>query len=365
MADNPIRSLTSASAPAAKAKILIIYTGGTVGMIMDEKLKALRPLAFGEIKHHIPEMYRLGYHFFVYPFTPPIDSSDMQPEIWIQLAAIIEENYNYYDGFVILHGTDTMSFTASALSFMLENLAKPVVLTGSQLPIGMIRTDARENIITAIEVAAARDDKGRAAIPEVCIYFDSMLFRGNRTKKYNAEKFEAFYSMNYPAIGEAGVDIRYRGQLVLPVPEAALAVHTNLDQRIAVLKIFPGITRGVTEAVLGIPGVRGVILESFGNGNTSTQPWFLDCIRKAVARGLILLNITQCDGGAVTLGRYESSKYLKDAGVVSGYDMTFESAVAKMMFLLGSGLDDAEVKRLLEVPLRGEMTLMATDGRLV
>lgn len=364
MADNPTQSLTDGTVPAGKAKILIIYTGGTVGMIRDEKLKTLRPLAFGEIKHHIPEMYRLGYHFFVYPFSPPIDSSDMQPDIWVELAGIIEQNYQYYDGFVILHGTDTMSFTASALSFMLENLAKPVVLTGSQLPIGMIRTDARENIITAIEVAAARDEDGRALIPEVCIYFDSMLFRGNRTKKYNAEKFEAFYSMNYPAIGEAGVDIRYRSQLVLPPPAGELKVHTNLDPRIGVLKIFPGITRAVTEAVLGAPDTRGVILESFGNGNSSTAPWFLDCIRKATAEGLIVLNITQCDGGSVTLGRYESSKYLKEAGVVSGYDMTFESAVAKMMFLLGSRQDDAEIKRLLQVPLRGELTRGETNGEL-
>jgi L-asparaginase len=361
LAENTINPLMPMSVPAATTKILIIYTGGTVGMIFDEKMQALRPLEFPEIKDNIPEIYGLGYHFFVYPFSPPIDSSDMQPEIWIEIADIIEQNYLYYDGFVILHGTDTMAFTASALSFMFENLAKPVVITGSQLPIGKIRTDARENIITAIEIAAARNEEGEAMIPEVCIYFDFMLFRGNRAKKYNAEKFEAFYSMNYPALAEAGVDIKYNDRFFLPAPEGTFKVHKTLDPGIAVLKIFPGITRNVVESVLNVPGIKGIILESFGNGNTTTASWFIECIKNATAKGLIVLNITQCDGGSVELGRYATSKYMQEIGVISGFDMTFEAAVTKMMFLLGQDLDKEKIKRLLQVPLRGEITPM-TNG---
>lgn len=346
----------STSLHSAVPKILIIYTGGTVGMIYDDKVNALRPLGFAEIKNNMPEMYRLGYHFFVHPFSPPIDSSDMTPDIWIKMAEIIEQNYHYYDGFVILHGTDTMSFTASALSFMLENLCKPVVITGSQLPIGMIRTDARENIITAIEIAAAKNEKGMSVVPEVCIYFDFMLFRGNRTKKYNAEKFEAFYSMNYPALGEAGVDIKFHHNLVLPVPGEPFKAYKNLNTNITVLKLFPGISAKTVDAILDTPDLRGVVLESFGNGNATTAPWFIESIRRATARGIIVLNITQCDGGAVDLGRYETSKYLKEAGVISGFDMTFESAVTKMMFLMGQDLDNEGIKRLLQTTIRGELT---------
>lgn len=344
------------------SKIMIIYTGGTVGMIYDDKLQVLRPLEFSEIRNHIPEMYRLGYHFFVYPFTPPIDSSDMQPEIWTEMAEIIEQNYQYYDGFVILHGTDTMAFTASALSFMLENLSKPVVITGSQLPIGRIRTDARENIITAIEIAAAKNEQGNAIIPEVCIYFDFMLFRGNRSKKYDAEKFEAFYSMNYPPLAEAGVTIKYHDEFTLPYPRDPFKVHKKLNPHLAVLKIFPGITRSAVEAILFAPGISAVILESFGNGNATTAPWFIHAVKEAVDRGIIVLNITQCDGGAVELGRYETSKYLKEAGVIGGYDMTFEASVTKMMFLLEQPLSKEEIVCQLQTSLRGELTRV-TDNK--
>lgn len=336
-------------------KILIIYTGGTVGMIYDENAKALRPIGFGEIKKNLPELYRLGFDFYVHTFNPPLDSSNMHPSIWIELASIIGNHYHQYDGFVILHGSDTMSFTASALSFMLENLGKPVILTGSQLPINEIRTDARENIITALEIAAAKRGN-KAIVPEVCIYFDYLLFRGNRSKKYNAEKFEAFYSMNYPALAEAGIDIKYKKQYILKHPEGELRVHKKLDLNIGVLKIFPGITKNTVEGILKTQGLKGLILETFGSGNANTQKWFTDCLRKAIDKGIIIVDITQCDGGSVELGRYETSQHLQRIGVLSGYDMTFEAALTKLMFVLGMELPPEETKRMIEEPLRGELT---------
>ncbi|RAJ75705.1 L-asparaginase [Chitinophaga dinghuensis] len=340
------------------SKILIIYTGGTVGMIYDDKTKALRPIGFNEIRNNLPELYRMGIDFYVYAFNPPIDSSDMQPEIWVELASIIEDRYDRYDGFVILHGSDTMSFTASALSFMLENLSKPVILTGSQLPIGKIRTDAKENIITAMEIACAKHNGSNVAmVPEVCIYFDFSLFRGNRSKKYNAEKFEAFYTMNYPPLAEAGIDIKYKTQFILPTPAKHLKVHKELETNITVLKLFPGITRRAVEATLNIPGLKGVILETFGSGNTTTQTWFTDCIKRVSDSGALVLDITQCDGGSVELGKYETSQHLLDMGVVSGHDLTFEAAVTKLMFVLGQGLTLEESKKMMETPLRGELTL--------
>ncbi|WP_217603441.1 asparaginase [Chitinophaga sp. GbtcB8] len=337
------------------SKILIIYTGGTVGMIFDEKTKALRPIGFNEIRNNLPELYRMGIDFYVYTFNPPIDSSDMHPEIWVELASIIEDRYDRYDGFVILHGSDTMAFTASALSFMLENLSKPVILTGSQLPIGKIRTDAKENIITAMEIAATRQN-GHVMVPEVCIYFDFSLFRGNRSKKYNAEKFEAFYSMNYPPLAEAGIDIKYKRESVLPHPHQPLKVHKHLDDNVTVLKVFPGITRKCVEATLSVPGLKGVILETFGNGNANTQPWFIESLKKVIDKGAIVIDITQCDGGSVELGKYETSQYLKEIGVISGHDMTFEAAITKLMFVLGQELSQEDTKRLIEQPLRGELT---------
>ncbi|HRQ52156.1 MAG TPA: asparaginase [Agriterribacter sp.] len=281
--------MSVASSPAAK--LFIMYTGGTIGMAFDDATGALVPMGFREIKYHIPEIAKLGYAFDMHAFDPPIDSSNMLPEIWIELANIINARYADYDGFIILHGSDTMAFTASALSFMLNNLGKPVILTGSQLPIGEIRTDARENIITAMEIAAARKN-GKALVPEVCIYFDYYLFRGNRTKKYNTEKFEAFNSLNYPPLAEAGIDIKYNSGFILQHPEQPFGVNTRLNSNIAVLKIFPGITPAAVQAVLQTPGLKAVILETFGNGNTSTAPWFLDALRLAVDKGIIVLDRT-------------------------------------------------------------------------
>jgi len=340
---------------SAIARLLIIYTGGTIGMARETGGDTLVPMGFRELRSHIPEISKLHCDFDMFAFSPPIDSSNMSPEIWVQLAALIQEKYEQYDGFVILHGSDTMAFTASALSFMLHNLSKPVILTGSQLPIGEIRTDAKENIITAMEIASAKRD-GRAMVPEVCIYFDYFLFRGNRTKKYNTESFEAFRSVNFPPLAEAGISIRYREQDILPYPVGPFTIYTRLDPNISVLKLFPGITPSVVNAVLGVPGIRAVIMESFGNGNTSTEPWFINALTEAVSRGIIVVDRTQCDGGSVSLGRYETSIHLKRIGVTDGNDLTFETTVAKLMFLLGRDLPLTEVKTLLETSLKGELT---------
>ena len=345
-------SLSSTSAPA---KLLIIYTGGTIGMASNDATGALIPMDFKEIKYHIPEIARLGCEFDMHAFNPPMDSSNMSPDIWRQLANLVYDHYSAYDGFVILHGSDTMAFTASALSFMFENLSKPVILTGSQLPIGEIRTDAKENIITTMEIAGAKRH-GRAIVPEVCIYFDYYLFRGNRTKKNSTEKFDAFYSLNYPPLAEAGIDIQYNETNIIRPASQPFAVNARMNADIAVLKMFPGITPNAVNAILHTPGVKAVIMETFGNGNTITAPWFIDGLRKAMDNGIIVLDRTQCDGGSVELGRYETSAYLKAIGVTNGNDMTFEASVTKLMWLLGQGYPPDKTRQLLETPLRGELS---------
>lgn len=334
--------------------ILIIYTGGTIGMVNDPKTGALVPFDFKQIQQNVPELERLNYQLDVYSFDPILDSSNMTPEIWAELASLIQIKYEEFDGFVILHGSDTMAFTASALSFMLENLSKPVVLTGSQLPIGEIRTDAKENLITALEIAATKKD-GKAMIPEVCIYFDFQLFRGNRSIKYNAETFEAFQSPNYNILAEAGVNLSFFGNYILPQPEKKLEVHLALNSNIGVLKLYPGISQQAVRAITHSP-VDAIIMETFGSGNTTTAEWFLECLQEAIANGKIIVDITQCQRGAVELGMYQTSRRLQQMGVLSGFDMTFEATSTKLMYLMGKKIEKAEVARLMELSLRGELT---------
>jgi L-asparaginase len=336
-------------------KLLLLYTGGTIGMVQDQK-GILVPFDFNNITENVPELSRLDYQVVVISFDPILDSSNMNMDTWIEMASIIEKNYDDYDGFVILHGSDTMAYTASALSFMLENLAKPVILTGSQLPIGEIRTDAKENLITALEIAAAKDENGHAIVNEVCIYFDYKLFRGNRSKKTDANKFEAFSSPNFPILAEAGVHINFNSEMLMPRSEASFVVHKKLKNPISLLKIFPGISPAYVDAVISAQGVKAIILEGFGAGNTSTDDWFVASLQQAVASGILILEITQCMGGNVEIGRYETSKHLAKMGVVGGLDLTFEAAITKLMFLFGQDLSMSDIARQLSQNLRGEIT---------
>jgi L-asparaginase len=337
------------------ASVLLIYTGGTIGMIQDALTGELRPFDFRSLSSQIPELNKFDIKLSSLSFAEPIDSSNMHPRVWMQLAEMIKKNYEKYDGFVVLHGSDTMSFTASALSFMLDNLDKPVVLTGSQLPIGVIRTDGKENLITAIEIAAAKE-KGKAIVPEVCIYFEYKLYRGNRTFKYNSQHFDAFRSPNYPALAEAGVTISYQTNSIRKAGNGKLSIATHLENDIAVLKLFPGISKKITSAILQTPGVKAVVLETFGAGNASTEDWFLNELKAAIKRGIIVLNITQCQEGKVIQGMYETSSHLKKIGVISGADMTFESAITKLMFLLGTKQSKDKITKALQKNLRGELS---------
>ena len=340
--------------------VLLIYTGGTIGMIENPETGALENFNFDHLLKHVPELKRFNYRISSYQFDPPIDSSDMEPSLWAKIVEIINDNYDNFDGFVILHGTDTMAYTASALSFMLENLAKPVILTGSQLPIGTLRTDGKENLITAIEIAAAKEN-GIPVVPEVCIFFENDLLRGNRTSKINADNFNAFRSYNYPPLAHAGIYIKYdTGQVYHPVSRRPLKPHYLLDRNIAVLKLFPGISPQVVESILNIPGLKGVVMETFGSGNAPCYDWFLTMLKDAVSRGIVIVNVTQCSAGSVEMHRYETGHKLLEAGVISGFDSTTESAVTKLMFLFGHGLTPEEVKDHMNCSLIGEVTIPDT-----
>ncbi len=335
-------------------KIFVIYTGGTIGMVKDEATDTFVPFDFDLIEKNIPELARLNFDLSVHSFTPIIDSSDMTPAIWVEMAKLVKQHYDDYDGFVILHGSDTMAFSASALSFMLEGLQKPVILSGSQLPIGEVRTDARENLITALDLASAKKN-GKSLIHEVCIYFDNKLFRGNRSFKYNSAKFEAFRSPNYPVLVEAGVHLRYNEAALLDHSGQEFILHTELDNSVSVLKLYPGINAQAVRAILE-SDTRSVIMETFGAGNTTTAPWFLDMLHQAIRNGKNILNISQCQVGSVELGRYETSKYLKGMGVLNGYDMTFEAAVTKLIYLQGEFKSQSDVAHWVEKNIRGELT---------
>ena len=338
-----------------KQSILIIYTGGTIGMLEDPKTRTLSPMRFELIQEEIPELYKLGFNIESVTFNPPIDSANMTPSIWIELAKTIKTYYAQYDGFVILHGTDTMAYTASALSYMLENLDKPVILTGSQLPIGVLRTDGKENLITAVQIAAAKKN-GKAIVPEVCIYFSSQLFRGNRTTKEDSQQFSAFTSHHYLPLATAGVDIKYNYEKInYPRSKGILKINTSIDDNVIVLKIFPGLNRKYFESVLALPGLRGIVLESFGSGNMPTFQWIFDAIRQSTLLGIVFMNVSQCPGGMVKMGYYESSRELREADVVSGKDITVEAAVTKLMFLLGQNLSVSEVKSYLVQNISGEI----------
>lgn len=341
-----------------KSAVLLIFTGGTISMSEDPTTGALRPIDFDRLLEYMPELKQTGIHIKSIPFLPLIDSSDVQPDVWERIALLIKENYAKFDGFVILHGTDTMAYSASALSFMLENLSKPVIFTGAQLPIGMMRSDAKENLITAIEIASAKEN-GRAIVPEVCIFFEDTLFRGNRTTKKNAEHFNAFNSYNYPPLAKAGVHIKYfRSAIHYPGAGAKLRVRTQIDRNIAILKLFPGITEHTVNAILNIPDLKAVVLESFGAGNAPQRPWFFDSLKAATARGVLIVNKTQCSTGSVEMGRYETSLNLVNAGVMSSFDCTTEAIVTKLMYLLGeySSMDD--IKHRLNTSMCGEMTVL-------
>ena len=341
-----------------RASILIIYTGGTIGMIHNTDTGALESFNFDHLLKHVPELKQLNINIDAITFDPPIDSSDMEPAMRSRIVTIIKERYENYDGFVILHGTDTMSFTASALSFMLEDLMKPVILTGSQLPIGALRTDGKENIIGAIEIAAAKNADGTPIVPEVCVFFHEKLMRGNRTTKINSESFGAFGSNNYPLLAMAGTDIQfYTRNIRKYIPGLKLKAHHEYNSNIIIFSLFPGIQQEVVEKMLEAKELKGVIFRTYGAGNAPQKKWLIDALSKATAEGKIIINITQCAGGSVHMERYETGLQLQEAGVTSGHDSTVEAAITKLMYLLGKDLPVEEVRRRMETNIAGEISV--------
>lgn len=348
-----------------QTNILLIYTGGTIGMLENPQTGALEPLDFDYLGEQVPELTRLDCHIDVLSIEPPIDSSAIKPDNWVELARLIRVNYADYDGFVILHGTDTMAYTASALSFMLRNLAKPVIITGSQLPIGRLRTDGKENLISALEIACAKQEQGLPRIQEVCIYFQNSLMRGNRTTKVSADQFRAFDSHNYPKLAYAGIDIRYNDNFIHHPEPASLEVYEQVNPHVLILKLFPGITAEVVQSVLSIDGLRGVVLETFGSGNAPKDEWFIECLEDAIERGITIVNVTQCLTGYVDMCRYETGRMLHSLGIISGMDMTTEAALTKLMVLLGQDFDTDTLRQLMATPIRGEMSLEPESDDLI
>ena len=340
------------------SRVLLIYTGGTIGMGCNAKTGALEPLRFDQLSKQMPELEQISADIDVHQFAPPIDSSDMTPRLWSHLVRIIADHYERYDGFVILHGTDTMAYTASALSFMLENLTKPVILTGSQLPIGQLRTDGKENLITSIEIASAKHDDGRPVVPEVCIYFSGKLLRGNRSTKINADGFNAFDSFNYPHLADAGVTIVYHEEFILkPDYDKPMTPHFALDPNVVVFTLFPGIQDNIVRHVLDAPELRAIVMRSYGSGNAPQRPWLMKMLSDASNRGVNIINISQCAEGTVEMARYDTGYQLKNAGVISGYDSTVESAVTKLMHLQGHYSDSNIIRMKMNQNLRGEISL--------
>ena len=337
--------------------VLLIYTGGTIGMTENPVTGALESFSFEHLLNYAPELKRFNYHISVYQFNPPIDSSDMEPSHWIQLVDIISANYALYDGFVILHGTDTMSYTASVLSFMLENLGKPVILTGSQLPIGLLRTDGKDNLITAIEIAAAINPDGTPVVSEVCILFENNLMRGNRTTKINTENFDAFRSYNFPILAHAGVHIKYETSLLRkPHPNLPLKPHYRLDTNVIIFTLFPGIREEIVSTLFQVSGLRAVVMKTFGSGNAPQKKWLMELLEETLKKNIIVVNISQCLIGSVEMERYETGRQLLSAGVISGYDITPESAITKLMFLLAQDLPVDEIRKRIDSNLAGEIT---------
>ncbi len=338
--------------------ILIIYTGGTIGMMENPETEVLENFDWKTFKQLVPELRRFKINIDSFAFSSPIDSSDMDPSYWVKITKIIVSNYDHYDGFVLLHGTDTMAYTASALSFMLENLQKPVVITGSQLPIGQLRTDGKENLLTSIEIASAKDEKGNAMVPEVCIFFENQLLRGNRTTKINTEGFNAFRSYNYPSLAKAGIHIHYNNHLVNQIQnKGKLKPHYVLDNNVVIITLFPGIRKEVVSAICNIKGLRGVILKTFGSGNAPQHKWLKQALEDLTKKGVVVVNVTQCSTGSVEMQRYETGIQLLQLGIVNGYDATIEATVTKLMFILGQNYDYDTIVGYMGKSIAGEITV--------
>lgn len=340
------------------SKVLLIYTGGTIGMGRNPKTSVLEPLDFNYLVNQMPEFESIETAIDVYQFQAPIDSSDMTPRLWAQLVRIIADKYQQYDGFVILHGTDTMAYTASALSFMLENLTKPVILTGSQLPLGQLRTDGKENLVTSIEIASAHHADGTPIVPEVCIYFSGKLLRGNRATKINADGFNAFDSFNYPHLADAGINIHYHEEHILkPDYQQPMTPHYATDPNVVVFTLFPGIQDNIVRHVLDAPELRSIVMRTYGSGNAPQRPWLMHMLKEAAYRGINIVNISQCAAGTVEMARYGTGYQLQNAGVISGFDSTVESAVTKLMHLQGHYTDHKIIRNYMNRNMRGEITL--------